>query len=85
VASRSVREGKTDFRESQAMNGWTKPVVEEFDVNGECTAYAAARRAETLACAPPGGGPTSARPDPTALDRSVEGGGARTPRRGAAP
>jgi hypothetical protein len=25
---------------------WTKPVFEEFDVNGECTAYAGAERAD---------------------------------------
>jgi hypothetical protein len=27
---------------------WTKPTFEEFDVNGECTAYAGALRAEAL-------------------------------------
>ena len=27
---------------------WTKPSFEEFDVNGECTAYAGAVRAEAL-------------------------------------
>jgi hypothetical protein len=31
------------------MKQWTKPAFEEFDVNGECTAYAGAERAETLA------------------------------------
>ena len=27
---------------------WTKPSFEEFDVNGECTAYAGGLRAEAL-------------------------------------
>ena len=32
------------------MSGtWTKPSFEQVDVNAECTAYAGAQRAETLA------------------------------------
>ena len=34
------------------MIQWTKPVFEELDVSGECTAYAGALRAERLACEP---------------------------------
>ena len=37
---------------------WTKPSFEEFDVNGECTAYAGALRAGAL----PGGVAPAPRP-----------------------
>jgi len=37
---------------------WTKPTFEEFDVNGECTAYAGGLRAEAL----PSGAASAPRP-----------------------
>ena len=30
------------------MRQWTRPAFEEIDVNGECTAYAGAERADAL-------------------------------------
>jgi hypothetical protein len=33
---------------AKAMKKWTRPVFEEFDVNGEVTAYAGAERTEAL-------------------------------------
>jgi hypothetical protein len=42
---------------------WTKPSFEEFDVNGECTAYAGGLRAEAL----PGSAAPAPRPA-TSLD-----------------
>jgi hypothetical protein len=69
--------------EAKMVNPWSKPVFQELDVSGECTAYAGAQRAETLACEPRAGRSTAAHRDLAATDRPLGGGTARAPRRDA--
>jgi hypothetical protein len=65
-------------------NQWSKPVYEEFDVNGECTAYAGAQRAETLAREPRSGELTAARSSTFTSERPAQGGSGHEPCSGAA-
>jgi hypothetical protein len=56
---------------------WTKPTFEEFDVNGECTAYAGGLRAEAL---PSGAGSVlrpATSPDPGATTPDQRRGASR--------
>jgi hypothetical protein len=65
------------------MIQWTKPVFEELDVSGECTAYAGALRAERLACEPQLSRLTAARRDASASDLPAKEDSTRAPRRDA--
>jgi len=65
------------------MIQWTKPVFEEFDVSGECTAYAGALRAETLASDLRAGRPGVSHRDRSVSDLPVETGSAQATQRDA--
>lgn len=62
------------------MNQWSKPIFEEFDVNGECTAYAGAQRADTLAREQRAGGLAAARRSAIASEWPAERWSTRAPR-----
>jgi hypothetical protein len=53
------------------MKKWTKPVFEEFDVNGEATAYAGAGRGDALPRGEDVGGDRIARREAVATEPAV--------------
>jgi coenzyme PQQ precursor peptide PqqA len=66
--------------EANMMNYWTKPVFDEFNVGAECTAYADAQRAETVAGEQRAERSTTEQCDATS-DRHLANGSTRPPRR----
>jgi len=52
---------------------WKKPVVEDLEVNGECTAYAGAVRPDSLAARPDGAGRIASRASSAPRARATPG------------